>query len=411
MFNDVTKPPPPLPKEELRILDQGVSMLSPLTRRGHGPGIIVLVSDSSASTKIIEGVPSHLVKWAEEGYAVVEIEQQALQKNVKDALSQAVNALKQNKKCKPKEKIGVVAYDPMCWNLAAEAVNSIPEVAATAVYADTAEQKLIAASSAPSMYHLAGKGSDRPLRSENLTLYYYPEVQSYTFATPFQKTFHYTQEAISHTRSITHLKKQMGGPWFDLELIWDEHTYYEFADRSVEHTMSTMVQEPYIGALIGIQLTGGVGREPLTNFYAHNFIFNNSADTNLELISRSIAIDRIIDEFIFTFTHDRELDWLVPGIPPTNLKVEVPFCAVVNIRGDRLYHEHISWDQGTVLRQLGLLPEYLPFPHPLPDGKAPAPGKRLEYRVPVFGTEVAHKMRDRNTVPSNEMFHFKIREV
>lgn len=101
----------------------------------------------------------------------------------------------------------------------------------------------------------------------------------------------------------------------------------------------------------------------------------------------------------------------VPGIPPTNLKVEVPFCAVVNIRGDRLYHEHISWDQGTVLRQLGLLPEYLPFPYALPDGKTPAPGKKFEYRVPVGGTEVANKMRDRNTVPSNEMFGFKIREV
>ncbi|KAL1593327.1 hypothetical protein SLS60_010935 [Paraconiothyrium brasiliense] len=308
MFNDITKPPPPLPTEELRILRQGVSMLSPLTRRGYGPGIILLVSDTDASTNIIEGVPSHLVKWAEEGYAVVEIQQQALQKSVSHALGQAIDALKQNEKCTPKEKIGVVAYDPICWNLAAEAVNSIQEVAATVVYADTAQHKSVTASNAPSMYHLAGKGSDRPLRSENLTLYYYPEVQSYTFAIPFQKTFHYTQEAISHTRSITHLKKQMDGPWFDLELIWDEHTFYEFADRSVEHTMSTMVREPYVNHVP--TLTGGVGRRPLTNFYAHNFIFNNSADTNLELISRSIAIDRIIDEFIFTFTHDRELDWL-----------------------------------------------------------------------------------------------------
>lgn len=139
-----------------------------------------------------------------------------------------------------------IAYDPNCWNAAAEAVNSIPEVAATVIYADTAQHDSVTASLAPSVYHLAGKGSARPLRSEKLTVYYYAEVQSYTFAIPFQKSFHYTQEAISHTRSITHLKKHMGGPWFDLELIWDEHTYYEFADRSVEHTMSTMVQEPYV---------------------------------------------------------------------------------------------------------------------------------------------------------------------
>lgn len=101
----------------------------------------------------------------------------------------------------------------------------------------------------------------------------------------------------------------------------------------------------------------------------------------------------------------------MPGIPPTGRKVEVPFTAVVNIRGDRLYHEHISWDQGTVLRQLGLLPDYLPYPYPLPDGRVPSPGKRIEYRVPVTGISTAQKMRDRNSEPSNEMFEFTIREV
>lgn len=93
------------------------------------------------------------------------------------------------------------------------------------------------------------------------------------------------------------------------------------------------------------------------------------------------------------------------------MKVEIPFTAVVNIRGDRLYHEHIAWDQSSVLRQVGLLPEYLPFPYALPGGKAASPGKNLEYRLPVAGVETAHKMRDRNAVSSNEMFGFEVREV
>jgi carboxymethylenebutenolidase len=38
----------------------------------------------------------------------------------------------------------------------------------------------------------------------------------------------------------------MGGPFFDLEKIWEEHAFYEFGDRSVEKTMGTMVQEPYV---------------------------------------------------------------------------------------------------------------------------------------------------------------------
>lgn len=84
---------------------------------------------------------------------------------------------------------------------------------------------------------------------------------------------------------------------------------------------------------------------------------------------------------------------------------------MVNVRGDRLYHEHIAWDQATVLKQLGLLPEYLPFPYPLPDGRKPRTGKRFEYRVPAAGQETAAKLADENSVPSNEMFAFEIREV
>ena len=130
----------------------------------------------------------------------------------------------------------------------------------------------------------------------------------------------------------------------------------------------------------------------------------------------------------------------LPGIPPTGKHVSVPFTAVVNVRGDRLYHEHITWDQGTVLAQLGLMPQYLPFPYPVEQKKEGVNGhtngingtngtndhhngtnghavngdahiKKYEYRVPVAGVEVAKKMLDRNSVPSNEMFEWKIREV
>jgi len=98
-------------------------------------------------------------------------------------------------------------------------------------------------------------------------------------------------------------------------------------------------------------------------------------------------------------------------VPPTFRKLSIPFTSVVNIRGDRLYHEHIAWDQGIVLRQLGLLPEYLPFPYALPGSKAPSEGKRLEYRVPVAGLETAQKLVDENACPSNEMIAFTVREM
>lgn len=96
----------------------------------------------------------------------------------------------------------------------------------------------------------------------------------------------------------------------------------------------------------------------------------------------------------------------VPGIPPTGLRIETPFTAVVNIRGDRLYHEHIAWDQASILKQLGLLPDYLPFPYPIKGGET---GKKVEYRVPAAGNDVTNKMRDRNSLPSNEMCEYKVR--
>lgn len=84
--------------------------------------------------------------------------------------------------------------------------------------------------------------------------------------------------------------------------------------------------------------------------------------------------------------------------------------AIVNIRGDRLYHEHIAWDQGTVLNQLELMPEYLPFVYPVA-GQEAKEGKKFEIEVPVAGVTTATKMRDRNAVESNGLFEFKVREV
>lgn len=101
----------------------------------------------------------------------------------------------------------------------------------------------------------------------------------------------------------------------------------------------------------------------------------------------------------------------LPGVPPTGKRLEIPFIGVVNIRGDRLYHEHISWDQLTVLFQAGLMPEYLPYPYPLSDEKKPEPGKRFEYRVPGAGVQTAQKLANPSALPSNEMLNFKVREV
>ncbi|KAK2593431.1 hypothetical protein QQS21_008882 [Conoideocrella luteorostrata] len=412
MYNDISKPPPPLPSPQLVKLLSGTHILKPLSRRGEGPGIILLTADYPDQLTITNGVPSPILKWAEEGYVVTEIPSSALKKAADQALYEAIEVIKQCDKCTSSSKVGLVAYDSESWNLAAPVLSQLPEIVGAAVYAAASDRNTLASTSTSALYHFSGCGgqsSEPARRSDALTEYFYPAAKS-KFAIPFQQDFNYNAESLSHTRNLKFLKPLMGGPYFDLESIWDEHTYYEFADRSVEHTMSTMVAEPYVNHVP--TLTGGVGRERLTKFYRDNFIFSNSDDTELELISRTVGVDRVIDEFIFKMTHDQQVDWLLPGVPPTGLKLALPFTAVVNIRGDRLYHEHISWDQGTALRQLGLLPEYLPFPHALPGGSGPSSqGKRFEYKVPVLGIETADKMRDKNCVESNSLFGGELREV
>ena len=288
-------------------------------------------------------------------------------------------------------------------------LKAVPAVVGAVIYTDAKSVDKLTESPVPSVRHIAGRPDGKLPRSSQLTAYAYDTAPSLLFATPFSLHFNYSQEAVSHTRNLSFLKPLMKGPYFDLEAIWDEHTYFEFADRSPARTMATMVQEPYVNHIP--TLTGGIGRDRLTKFYQHHFIFKNPDSIELELISRTVGIDRVIDEFIAKMTHDTTIDWLLPGIPATGKKLEVPATSVVNIRGDRLYHEHIAWDQATVLMQLGLLPEYLPYEIPLPDGRKPAQGKKFVYRLPVAGSEAVQKMRDKNSVESNLMFEYGIKEV
>jgi carboxymethylenebutenolidase len=80
------------------------------------------------------------------------------------------------------------------------------------------------------------------------------------------------------------------------------------------------------------------------------------------------------------------------------------------MRGDRLCHEHISWDQGTVLQQLGLLPEYVKFPYPIDEKEAPQ-GKRYEVALPVVGAEGSRKLVDEGSEPSNVLMEKRWRIV
>ncbi|KAG6363024.1 hypothetical protein INS49_008119 [Diaporthe citri] len=407
---------PVAPRTTLKKIASHITLLEPLSRRGQGPGLVVLVQESgliddASTTRIERGIPSPSMKWAEESYTVVEITQLALE-HEPSALKLALAGLEGCHTTVPKHSVGIICYSPELWNRVASDLASYPQIAGAAIFADAAGRgsEPLKAATVSQMHHLAGTAVTPLARSKKwLTAYEYPTAGSFLFATPFQPEFAYNSESLSHTRNLTFFKNLMGGPYFDLEAIWDEHTYYEFDNRSVECTMATMVQEPYVNHIP--TLTGGIGREQLTAFYRDHFIFQNPADTETEIISRSVGIDRVIDEFIFKCTHNSRIDWLLPGIPPTGRKLEIPFTAVVNIRGDRLYHEHISWDQATVLTQLGLLPPSLPFSIPIRSEQPPASGMRFLFQVPAAGVQAAQKLRNKDFCESNKMIEFSLLEV
>src|SRR5437762_11576383 len=164
-----------------------------------------------------------------------------------------------------------------------------------------------------------------------------------------------------------------------LQQLWEEHVRHEFNTRNHEDTLATMVEDAYVNHIP--VLTGGVGKDVLREFYSQRFIPQMLPDTEMIPISRTIGHDQLVDEMIFKFTHTICMDWMLPGIAPTGKRVEVPLAAIVRFREGKLAHEHIYWDQASVLVQIGLL-----------DANT----------LPVAGVESARKVLD-PTLPANAL--------
>ena len=164
-----------------------------------------------------------------------------------------------------------------------------------------------------------------------------------------------------------------------LSHLWEEHIACEFETRNTEDTLKTMVEDAYVNHIP--VMTGGVGREELREFYSKRFISQMPPDMALTPVSRTIGDDRLVDEMVFKFTHTMAMDWMLPGIAPTGKRVEVPLIVIVHFRDGKLAHEHIYWDQASVLVQLGLLDPST---------------------LPVAGIDSARKVLD-PTLPSNAL--------
>jgi len=274
--------------------------------------------------------------------------------------------------------------------LAYLAAARLPVDVAVAFYGGGIDQYVSEAGniSCPMVLHFGGQDDHIPMAAvdkikkafagkSDAQVLVYPDA-GHGFYLPGRGSYHRLAAQMAHSPTIGVLRNAIG-PRYDLAALWEKHCDLEFVTRSADETMKTMVAEPYVNHIP--TMTGGVGQKELHRFYQHHFIPTLPKDTKLVPISRTVGADRVVDELLFCFTHDTEIDWLLPGVKPTGKYVEAPTLAVVTFRGDKIWHEHIYWDQASVLVQIGLL----------------KPGK-----LPIAGRATAKKVVD-ETLPSNTL--------
>jgi carboxymethylenebutenolidase len=161
--------------------------------------------------------------------------------------------------------------------------------------------------------------------------------------------------------------------------LWEEHVRTEFSAHAPDEAIATMIADPIVNQVP--VLIGGSGRKQVYEFYQKYFLSQIPPDTEMIPVSRTIGQGRVVDEMVVRFTHTTAMDWMVPGIPPTGKRVEIALVVVVQFDGDKLAHEHLYWDQASVLVQLGLI-----------DPAA----------LPVVGVEGARSVLDRS-IPLNAL--------
>ena len=190
-----------------------------------------------------------------------------------------------------------------------------------------------------------------------VTIHTYTD-RGHAFGRPGGEHYDEKDAELADLRSLEFVVKHLAGTGIaqaqqSLSSKWDDHVRYEFATRNTDDTLETMVVDAYVNHVP--VMTGGVGHDELREFYATRFIPQMPPDTSMTPVSRTIGVDRVVDEMVFEFTHTIKMDWMLPGVEPTGKHVKVALVVIVHFREGKLAHEHIYWDQASVLVQLGLI--------------------------------------------------------
>jgi carboxymethylenebutenolidase len=138
-----------------------------------------------------------------------------------------------------------------------------------------------------------------------------------------------------------------------LSAVWQEHMRAEFVHKDADEALATMTANPHV-LCVGSG-TGAVGRAKVREYYAHHFLPYIPPDFEVRPLSQVLGADYLVEEFVLRFTHAMPMEWMVPHVPVTGRRVELAAAAIIRFQGTKIAHEHIYWDQATVLSQLGVL--------------------------------------------------------
>lgn len=359
--------------------------------KGSGPGIVLYHDGAAENSPVLQWAD----RLAEEGYVVlVPLGSSEAPAGGAAWVANAVAVLRARSHCKG--KVGLLGYGSI-GKAALEALPALHAIAGAGVdcavcYGTSDLAGLLSAArraALPAVIQFAGaptaagaagvasaaSAADPAPNGDRcaVELYSYPDAGA-AFYMPEYGSPDNAAAAMAYSRTIALFRRVMG-PHYDLSALWEAHRNCEFLTRDVDATMATMVAEPYVNHVP--TQTGGFGHANLHRFYKNHFIPNNPKDMKNIPISRTIGSDRVVNEGILCFTHDTEIDWMLPGIAPTGKYVEVALVGIITFRGDKLVHEHIYWDQASVLVQIGLLD-----PTGLPVSGAAAARKVLDPRLP-----------------------------
>ena len=141
--------------------------------------------------------------------------------------------------------------------------------------------------------------------------------------------------------------------------LFQKHVGAELAG-DLATTMDTMTDTPHLNHVP--TMAGGVGHDDVHAFYRDHLVGKFfPPDVKMENLSRTVGSDQIVEELAISFTHTTPIDWLLPGVAPTGKYVEIAVVVIVGFKDGKIAHEHIYWDQASVLVQTGLLdPRGLP---------------------------------------------------